>query len=276
MRNHPLRIGLLVFGLLVGGGCQSLTPQELDWLDGARADFEAKRYERTVEQLALFIDRVENAPELADAYYLRGIASAKLRRRRDAYDDLNAAIRSYPNPEVQWKARVTLGVMLFEDRRWSDASIVLRDALDRMPRRRKANPLGMGETGSRRNPTPYVLYLQGLSLERSGAWSEALVPFERITRDFPNSPQSETARLRLRVRPTHFAVQCGVFGRANNADQRLTELQRAGFRPYLKQEPRGRKLVNVVLVGQYRDYQQALRELARVKGFVPDAVLWPS
>ena len=114
-----------------------------------------------------------------------------------------------------------------------------------------------------------------MCLERSGRWAEARAPYQRIVDQFPARGLAAAAQRRLQINADHFAVQCGVFSQRKNAESLMIDLERQGLAARIRQEPRRGVPMHVVLVGHYATYEQALQELARVKGYVPKAVLWP-
>ena len=99
--------------------------------------------------------------------------------------------------------------------------------------------------------------------------------FRRVVEEFPSSSVKNDAIRRVQLNADHFAVQGGVFSSTKNADGLVKQLEQAGFSPTVFKEPRNGVLVYVVHVGRFNQYDLAVRELARVKGYVPTAVLWP-
>ena len=155
---------------------------------------------------------------------------------------------------------MALGILYFEDEDWSAAAQLFAAATTRMP---AAAPMDA------------VLFRTGLCYERMGRWTAALGPYRRIAGQFSSGPYGANAERRLQLRADHFAVQCGVYSRSENADQMVARLQQSGLRTSISQEQRGGTLCYVVLEGHYGTYPEALQALARVRGYVPEAVLWP-
>ncbi len=250
---------LCLLGLAVGG-CETLSPRQRTLLlEGERA-FQAQDYRRSVEQLSAFIEQVPKRPETARAYYVRGMSRAKLGQRAMAYADLEQAARQGPQPELTWQPYAALGVLHFEDENWETAARAFRQAVERMP-----------DVA----PKDALLYRIGLCCERSGRWAAALAPYREIVARFPRGAYAEAAQRRLRLQADHFAVQCGVFSRPENAQKLVSDLKREGLQTYVRQEPRADGQYYVVLEGRYSSYSQAVAALARVRGYVEGAVLWP-
>lgn len=245
---------------LASTGCSAYTAEQKRWLiDGENAYVEG-RYDQSVSNLSKFLAEVKDKPETGRAYYVRGLAQARREQRAAARSDLQDAIAASSDPEVTWRAQVMLGIMFFEDQQWAAAAQALSQAADTMP----AFP-----------PQDAVLYRLGLCWERLGRWAEAIRPYEQLVARFPASRYSDHARRRIVLRPTHFAVQCGVFAQRPNADAFVRELSAKGITAYVFTEQRRGKPAHVVLVGRYATYSEARRELARVMGYVPAAVMWP-
>ena len=120
-----------------------------------------------------------------------------------------------------------------------------------------------------------ILFRLGVCYERTGRWGDARGPYRRIVEQLPVSSVGPAARRRLQVDADHFAVQCGVFSDYKNADALVAQLERDGFKAEIRRKPRHDVLMHVVLIGHYRSFEEAVRELARIKGYVPGAVLWP-
>jgi tetratricopeptide (TPR) repeat protein len=246
--------------LLALCGCNTLSDQQRLCLTSGEQAFQAKQYDAARQRLTQFLNEVHDRPEVARALYVRGMASAVSGHRADAYTDLQRAARETNDPQLTWQPHVVLGVLYFEDEHWLAAAQVLTQAMARMP---SAPPLDA------------VLFRLAMCYERLGRWDDALPPCRRIVSELPHSPYADDATRRLQLRATCFAVQCGVFTRAENASALVARLGQVGFKPYVRQEPRGGNTYQVVLEGRFSSYAQALQALAHVKGYVPEAVLWP-
>jgi tetratricopeptide (TPR) repeat protein len=185
---------------------------------------------------------------------------ARSDQRAAARSDLVRCIENAEDQDIQWRAYTVLGTLDFEDRQWARAARSYAAA---------------ARTAPKKPPTGILLYRLGLCLERCGRWKAAREPYERIVSEFPTGGAGHDARRRLQINADYFAVQCGVFASLKNAQNLVTDLERQGLRARIRREPRNDVLMHVVLVGQYTDYDQALHELARIKGYIPNAVLWP-
>lgn len=254
------RTSIALVTLAAMTGCHEMTARQRMWLvDGERA-FTQENYTLAADQLGRFLGEVEQGPEVSRALYVRGMANAKLGRRAQAYADLARAVQVCHDPETFWRASAVLGVMQFEDADWAAAARSLGRAVDRMPTRA---------------PQDRLLFQRGQAQERSGQWSAAQETYRRIVSLFPSGPYADDAERRLQLDADHFAVQAGVFTKRDGAEQLAAQLAGADFPACVRRELRKGAEYHVVLVGRYATYVPALQMLRRVRGYIPDAVLWP-
>ena len=258
--NAKLCFILLVLPTSLLLGCNGLTEQQRLWLAEGERAYQAERYDQAVQHLTRFVNAAGDRPELGRALYTRSLAHARSGRRTEARSDLVGCVNTAADRDVRWRAFTVLGTLDFEDRQWDTASRAYAAAAEIAPRV---------------PPTDTVLFRLGLCHERTGRWAAARAPYQRIVKEFPASSVAAAARRRLQINATHFAAQCGVFGDKKNADYLVTQLERDGLDAWVRMEPRNGVPMHVVLVGRHSNYDESLRELARVKGYVPKAVLWP-
>lgn len=264
LRSYRL-LTLALAALLPAGCAQRISESQQRFLDEGRAAYDKEQYNQAVERLTVFLSQVREGPEVAQALYLRGASQARAGRRAEALSDLNAAVgRPDADADTQWRAYVVIGTIYFEDGRWEPA----RQAYSAAAARMTSEP-----------PKQLVLFRMGVCYERVGRWADARRTFADLVAQFPKTGPtpnvSEAAERRVELGADCFAVQCGAFSQEQNAQNKATELGRRGFAPYIRKEPRGSGTVYVVLVGRFSDYNDAMRQLASVRQFVADAVLWP-
>jgi cell division septation protein DedD len=96
-----------------------------------------------------------------------------------------------------------------------------------------------------------------------------------VLRAFPTGRYADVSRRRVALQADHFSVQTGVFSRGAGADALAAELREGGLPAFVRREARNGQMCHVVLVGRHAEYEAALRTLARVRGYVPGAQLWP-
>ncbi|MGD8452091.1 MAG: SPOR domain-containing protein [Phycisphaerae bacterium] len=249
-----------IIGLLLLTGCQGLGSQQRLWLDQGEQAYAAGQYTRCIEQLSRFLTSAPNTPEAERAAYVRGLAQIRSGRRLAGRNDLNRCAQTASNTDVRWRALTVLGTLDYEDQQWGTAGRSYAAAAQIAPRL---------------PPTDIILFRLGVCYERTGQWSYALIPYRRILTEFPTSSVVADAQRRLQLRADHFSVQCGVFSSQENAQQMVNDLRRRGFDAQTRVEPRGGVRMNVVLVGKFARYDEAVREWDRVRSVVPKAVLWP-
>lgn len=251
---------LMLAGLTLGAGCEATDKKHDEWIRAAEVDFESSRYDDAIGRMTELIKISNNKEIVARAYYVRGLSHAKSGQRPAAYSDLKQAVKTKDIPDLTWRAFVTLGTLYFEDSRWASAETAYAAAVKRME-----PPAEIDE----------VLFKLGQCYERLGRWTDARSPYERIAREFPKSRFRDDARRRLEIKATHFAIQCGVYNTRASADQLAQQLRSKGLNAYVRNEARGGRRLNVVLVGRYARYADLWSDISRVRSYVPSAVIWP-
>lgn len=241
-------------------GCNTLSDQQQLTLTQGEQAFRNKDYAGATRQLSTFLAESKDRPEAARALYVRGMAYALSGHRAEAYTDLRAAARASTDPQLTWQPAAVLGILFFEDENWDAAAQLLSAATTRMP---AAAPMDA------------LLFRTGVCYERMGRWAAAQTPFRRIVSQFPGGPYAANAERRVQLQADHFAIQCGVYSRSENANELVATLRQSGLSPSVSVEQRRGTPCYVVLEGRYASYQQANQALARIRGSVPDAVLWP-
>ena len=247
-------------GLIALAGCNQPTDQQRLWLAEGERAYQQRQYDRAVQQLSLFVNDAPERPEVGRALYVRALAHAHSGQRTRSRSDLTRCVNSSQDPTVRWRAHAVLGTLDYEDSQWDSAARSYAAAVADAPRR---------------PPTDVLLFRLGVCYERSGRWDVARGAYQRLLVEHPASSFRAAARRRLDIRADHFAIQCGVFADRRNADRLVLDLQRQGMAPRVRREPRNRIMMHIVLVGRYVTYEEAVRDLARVKGYVPKAVIWP-
>ncbi len=257
MNSKALLLSILSGFALVGcaGGDAKL---EARLAEGERA-YADKRYDAAVRTLNPIADSTKDKALAPRALYIRGMAQAALNRRVQAYSDLGRAADT-GDAEIKWRSLSVLGVMQFEDHSWDAGARTLERAIAVAPNRA---------------PEDALLYRLGICQERSGRWAQSHQTFARLAEQYPSGAYAQLARRRASLRAENLAVQCGVFEQDASAQRLVRELKQNGFDAYARREMRGGRQAVVVLVGRFRDYEDAVRTLRRVKGYVADAVLWP-
>lgn len=253
---HGLGLALLS----LSAGCNAASKEHDEWIRAAEVDYQSNRHDDAIGRMTKLIGLSKDKITISRAYYVRALAYAKSGQRSAAYSDLKQAVKTVDEPDITWRAFVTLGTLYFEDQHYDSAEKALAAAVKRMK-----SP----------DPIDEVLFKLGQCYERLGRWADAREPYERLAREFPKSRFRDDARRRVAINATHFAIQCGVFGTRSSADRLAQQLRAKGLDAYVRQEPRGGRQLNVVLVGRYARYADLWRDVGRVRSYVPSAVLWP-
>ena len=258
-KHYPYMVPavLLVAGLI---GCGPRSGQPRVTLADGRVAYEREQYHLAIERLSEFLQQQPERPEAARARYIRGMAQALIGQRVQAYGDLEEAYHLAGDDRTAWSAAAVIGVLHFEDHHWGAAERSFEVAIKRMP------------TVA---PQDALLYRLGLCRERTGQWADAQRAYRAIQERFPHGVYAGQARRRTQMNADHFAVQCGAFTNRKNAESLVTQLRDAKLDAYVHTEQRGREVFQVVLVGHYASYDEAVGALARVRGYLPQAVLWP-
>ncbi len=252
---------LLLFAAVALLGCEAGLPRDQQaLLNEGRAAYERREYTRAIGQLDRFLEVARQEPQIATALYLRGMSHAQGGRRTQAYTDLKNAVQRGADTDAGWRASVVLGTMYFEEERWAESANAYATGVPRMP----------DADGKDR-----ALYHWGLACERAGRWSDSREPFSQLARRFPSSQYASAAARRLTQHPDFFAVQCGAFSVASNANNLVDQLRRNNLSAYVRRERRERGEMYVVLVGRYPSFSEARRQLEHVRTYAPKAVIWP-
>jgi len=258
MFGKRLTVALLLLSALTG--CHDLNTQaRLSLAEGEQA-FNRKQYDAAIQHLTRFIAQADDDSATHRALYVRGMARALSGRRNAAYTDLERAARTSSGKDITWRANAALGILYFEDEQWAMAARALEATAHSMPAVA---------------PKDAFLYRLGLCYERTHRWSKALIAYRSIVSSFGRGAYAAAASRRLTLEAQRFAVQCGVFARRENADRLVHELREENLNAYVRGERRNGTSYHVVLVGRYDTYADATSALARVRGYIPKAVLWP-
>lgn len=246
--------------LTVLSGCQSLTPQQRQWLEEGEAAYQAQRYPAAIEQLSLFIRNVTDQPEAARAYYVRALAKLRLGQRLAAREDLRRSIAVAEDKDLRWRSLSVLASIDYEDHQWAAAAQSYAAAAQLAPEE---------------PPLDIILFRLGVSLERANRWAESRAPFARLAQLFPKSSVTGAAQRRLQIEPDYFAVQVGAFSSESNALRLVEQLRAENYPAYARAETRNGARLNVVLIGRFDKFEDAERALAEVRETQPNAILWP-
>ena len=257
MRIEQLTIVVVLAGLGLTG-CQGLNDQQRAWLTHGEQAYAEGRYPVAISELTRFVNAVPDRPETHRALYVRGLAHVRSQQRLDARKpDLSRCAETSTDTDIRWRAYAVLGTIDYEDRQWASAARAYAAAAEIAPRV---------------SPTDVILFRLGVLPGAERAMGERFGAISADCGGFRHQrwPRAAAQR-RLQIKADYFAVQCGVFSSEDNAARVVSDLQRDGLSAYVRDEPRGGVRMKIVLVGHFERYEEALQELSRVKGYVPEA-----
>jgi tetratricopeptide (TPR) repeat protein len=255
-RQTPGILATLV-PLLLAAGCQP-QPQTSgeQLLRAADASYRQGDYQETVRQAGAFITQHGGAEAIGEAHYLRGLAYARLRDRTRAKLDFEQALNRARRSDLRPLARVSLGNLYFENWQLAQAARLYEQTVAGLPDQ---------------PPKAEVLYRLGLCHARLGNWERARGYFSRALHLFADSDVAPAAR--RYVAASGFTVQCGAFADWQNARRQVEMLKQQGLAAEQRMDTHG--VYHLVQVGRYRTYEDARAALARVRGYVADAIIVP-
>jgi len=249
--------------LAAAGGCTTLPPTARQKVADAAREYERGNYGRAESNADTVIKDYPDVNETAEAYYLRGLCAQRMRRTGFAAKDFERALKLSRRKDLTARCHAALGSMAYDDQRWNVANDHFGQSATLLP-----------PTGS----VDEVYYRYGISLMRVSRDAEARVQFARLIQYFPNSIHADEANRYLRNRKTgatSYAIQCGVFSRADSATGVAARLTRAGLTPRIEVEQRNGRSAHVVYVGMYTAQKDAIAALPGVRKTIPDAVVAP-
>lgn len=252
-------LGFLAMTVLAGVGCTQLTPQARQSLIDADRLYKTGQFAAAQQSLDGWLAENEAVPEVAEAYYLRGLCRLKLENRSAGQADLQLARQKARRPDLKSHAAATLGCMAFEDGQFDRAAALLSQAAQALP----AKP-----------PLDVVLFRLGTAQQRIGQWAASREAFSRLATAVPRSPLILPARRKLNWPHDHFSIQCGAFRTSDSAGKAVSDLRAKGFdaSPNADRSDGG---LHRVYVGRYATWADATGALTRVQAAGQQAVIVP-
>ena len=241
-------------------GCAPFPDNARERLVAANRQYESGNVTAARGELDMILRDYPEAPESAEAYYLRGLCAMRSRDTTVASKDLEHCIRLSQRQDLTARAHATLGEIDFGAERYSAACGHFAAAIPGL-----SNDPALEET----------LYRYGVSLQRERRWSEARQQFELLEERYRGGRHREEVSRRRAWPAGVFAVQCGVFREQATADAMVRRLSAAGLAGRQSVEDRSGESVRVVYAGRYATYEQAKAALPAVRRIVPDAQVMP-
>ncbi|GMU20020.1 MAG: hypothetical protein AMXMBFR13_01210 [Phycisphaerae bacterium] len=200
------------------------------------------------------------APEIGEAYFVRGLCRARAGQWDAAESDFRAAVERSDRRDLIGRGRASLAMIAYRRGQWERAADLYADAVRDLPDQR---------------PTDQILYYAGVSLQRAGRWREAALQFSRILWKFRDSPVADHARLKGAWNYQYFSVQVGAFCDTDRADAAIRAFAAKGLDARQEYRPGAPGPRWVVMTGRYPTYADAVAALDRVRRIQPDAHIIP-
>ncbi len=246
-----LSLSGLMTGLLVSlAGCQQLTVEARQDLEQGAHAYNMGRYAQARSTLNRFIDANQQYPEVAEAYYIRGLCHLKRNMRTEAQRDFLAAIERSSRLDLTMRAKAALGVMAYDDDNYSSAVRYYEDAIQWLTDLREFDD---------------HLLRYGISLQRTGKWEQAAHQFSRILHEFADGSAAKTARYMLGWNRPYFTVQCHALSSAEAARKEVARLRALGLQAEQQLDTRHGKAMYLIQVGRYKTYNEAQQAAVRIR-----------
>lgn len=238
---------LLVLPMLLASCQPHITDQGKRQLRNAAKLVEEESYVAAIDELSDFLETYSASDELCEAYYLLGLAHARLGQFDQARDDFESALDTVDVPIVEYYTRISLANLAFENQDYSRAVKFYDRYLDKMPRRA---------------PFHLAYYRYGQALQARGKWKQADVQFSRILYLFPQAQIFSSAQQHFGQ--THYAIELGRFPSFELAEQQRQEIpDLASGLPQARRTSDGWYYVN--LYGEFGDLVQANKALEQIE-----------
>ncbi|UCG16450.1 MAG: outer membrane protein assembly factor BamD [Phycisphaerales bacterium] len=259
-RTRRRAVLIIAVVLLAPAGCALLPPTAVRQIRLAHDAYRAREFTRAAELVSPVIREHPNSPEIAEALYLRALCNVQTRRRVAASTDLEKALARSGRPELTALIRAQLGNLAFDDETYARAADFYGQAKGDLPPK---------------PPTDQILYQYGVSLQRSGRFTDAKFAFADVFTRFPQSPYAAPARRKYQWRRPYFAVQCGAFTTVTLARELAQDLKVRGFEVRILREARGQSELYVVRSGKHRTYAEAVQAAHALRPIVHDVFVVP-
>ncbi len=246
--------------LLIVIGCTSLPEAEKQALQRTAGLYQRGEFRAAATELDRLIKDYDQAVEISEAYYLRGLCRLMSKSPREAEQDFERAIQKSQRTDLTARCRASLAAIAYQAGNWARAGELYVQALPDLPDQ---------------PPKDKMLYCAGVALQRNGQWREAVFQFGQILRKFRDSPMAADARRLASWRHDYYAIQLAAYSSADRAESKVQELRAKGFNAVQEFLPRNNQSLWVVMVGRYPSYGEAVQGLNRVKRSYPDAFIIP-
>ena len=229
-------------------------------LNEAEQAYRANQFDRTEELCNSVIKEHPDKPDVAEAFYLRGLARLRGNQAEGAMRDFETAINKTKRRELRGLAHAQLANINFEKDRYQQAIVHYGWARDDLPNE---------------PPKDRVLLQYGIALQRLGRFRDAQPILGEVFKRFPQSSHAADARRRHAWPHEFFTIQCGAFSDIARAHQHAARLQSQSVSAVAVPEGEGTSRLYHVRVGRYPNYLQAQGALPNARRAQPDAYILP-
>jgi tetratricopeptide (TPR) repeat protein len=242
-------------------GCSQMPGSATKQIREGHLAYNQNQFELSERRLTPIIEQYPDAPETAEALYVRGLARVCRNKSSAAKSDFQAALRLAERPELRTLIQAQLGNLEYEASNYASAVNYYRLC---------------SEDLADRPPSDQILLRYGVSLQRAGDFREGRKVLADLLMRFPHGPASRDARNKIGgAGSQYFSVQCGVFSKESSARELSQRLNGQGISAAAWRESRDGRAQYVVRSGQFRTYAEAEQALGRVRQHVRDAFIIP-
>lgn len=249
-----------VLCLFATTGCASLPPAEQRMLIEASQKCTQGDIAAASASLDRLIRDYDHTPEIAEAYYLRGLCRFISQQPRGAREDFERGISKSTRSDLTARCRASLATIAFQSGDWARAADLYQQSVGELPE----SP-----------PTDVVLYNAGLAMQRAGRWRDANLQFARILNRFRDRPVAADARRMAAWRHPYYSVQLGAYRDADNAGRAVQTLRQQGLDAVQEYLPRNQQSLWIVMAGRYQSYNDARAAVLNIRQRQPDATIIP-
>ncbi len=168
--------------LLACTGCVTISPDAVNLLQSANADYNSSHWTQAENQAAIFIEKYQNTPVVAEAYYVRGMARVQQKQYAPAEADFQKALEYSKRKDLTAKVHAIMGTVAMIQDKPLKAVEHYRQAI-----------AGLDE----HPPKDEVYYRYAVALQRIGQWDEARICLARVVDGYPTGTYAPLARQKL-------------------------------------------------------------------------------
>ena len=241
-------------------GCDRLPASAVKQIRQGHDAYRQQNYVRARHLLSPVISAHPTAPDVGEAYYVRGLARLKGRQVEQARQDFLAGLRVTDRSELRSLLHAQLGNLAYEAGQYESAANHYRRARPDLP----DHP-----------PSDRILLRYGIALQRCGRFREGKLVLADLLTRFPSGPAAAEARRRVGWVGDYYSIQCGVYAQQANAEATARRLRAKGVTASAWRETRNGSTRYVVRAGRYARRANAKRALPQVRRVIPDAFVVP-